>query len=135
MIATLSWAFLPTRLRLASRRAVIRRNQMPIAPQAPEMIKDGLPRREIGWQVAKGGSLCAECKRSHRRWRAKSEWVACRLWARKGDVVADTSTPHRDVIAGITGIHPFSVSHEPLPFPKHALKKPLHQVKDGLPIH
>ena len=41
-----------------------------------------------------------------------SSLAVCHVWARVGDGVANTPTPHRDAIAGITGTHPASLSHE-----------------------
>ena len=56
--------------------------------QAPEMVEDRLPRREVGWEVAQGGSSCAARRRWHQKWRAGSELVACHVWAREEDSAA-----------------------------------------------
>ena len=56
--------------------------------QAPEMIENGLPRREVGWEVAKGGNPCAARRRWHQKWRAGSELAVCHVWVREEDSVA-----------------------------------------------
>jgi hypothetical protein len=58
------------------------------------------------------GSRCAARRRSHRKWPAASELAVGHVWAREGDNLAGTSTPHRDAIAGITCTHLSSLSCE-----------------------
>src|SRR5260370_22319015 len=88
--------------------------------QAREMIKDGLPRREIGWQVAPGTACVQDVKdRIEDGAQRVSGWPAASGQGR--EMLLQTPPLRIRKIAGITGTHPFSVSREPLPFPKHAL--------------
>jgi hypothetical protein len=94
----------------------------PFETEASKVVEDGLPRREIGWQIAKGGSWRAERRRSHRKWHAGAGLVACHVWAREEDGVAAFPTPLRfDCLGKWFSSIQFITREVLCPFPKHAL--------------
>lgn len=95
MMARLRWGFLPTRSRSASRSTVSSRNQVPGIAQTAKMVEHRLEGAGSWLEGSAKGSPCAAQRRSHRRWFAMGELVVSLAWAREGDSVADTPTPHQ----------------------------------------
>jgi hypothetical protein len=95
MIAALGWAFLPTRSRSASSRAVSNRNQVPGIAKPTKMIEDGLEGEESLQAGNATGNRCVTRKKLRRRWLVTGASVVCHAWVKKADGVVDTPTPHQ----------------------------------------
>ena len=90
--------------------------------QAPEMIEDRLPRREIGWEVAPRTAGAQHVEDRIENGTRGSGLVACHVWTREEDGVAAFPTPRRkDCLGNWFSSIQIIIPEILCPFPKHAL--------------